>query len=199
MRKGLLYVLAAIFLVVIVSVAWWSLAAQQKAGGGTYTVQPGDTVASVTKQFGVSATALADANGITPTALPMKMTPGQTIEVPPTEQTSVDVWKTHLVGLTAEIVGVLMSFWLAMAGGLLPREIRRQVLGISLVLGVAAYSANQGVAPGTPQLTPQFIFNAIANGFAWSAAFPLFARAFGIREQAPAPPPAPSAEPTTSS
>lgn len=184
MRHALLYLLAAIFLVLIVSVAWWTREFVSRVEVELYTVPVGQTVESMAGELGVTPEELAVAND--KTVATFKPQPGQEIRVPPREPTAVDIWKVHIVGLLAEALGVLMSFWLAIVAGLLPTGLRRQILGIALVLGIASYAAVQGIAPGEPQLTPQFVFMAIKDGFAWSAAFPLFARAFGFTRDAAA-------------
>ena len=86
--------------------------------------------------------------------------------------------------------------------GLVPKSIRGQILGISLVLGIASYSAAMATRVVNPPLTPQFVFGAVKDGFVWAAAFPMFARAFGMRDPtdptpapvAPGPVAAPEAE-----
>ncbi len=180
MKQGLLYLLGAILLVLIVSVAWWSREMERDLAPRLYTVGEGETAETIATDLGVGAADLAAANNAT--VEEFKPRPGHVILVPAPELSALDVWKAHLTGLVAEVLGVLMSFWLALVAGLLPATYRRQILGIALVLGVASYAASHGIATGAPQLTPQFVFGAIKDGFAWSAAFPLFARAFGFGE-----------------
>ncbi len=178
MTRWLVYALAALFLALIISVAWWTLSVTEGAEATMYTVQAADTAHSIADDFGVDAGTLAVANDSTIAGFEPKE--GEVIAIPPVSQEQPSVWVVHSIGLTAEVVGVLMSFWLALVAGLLPADLRGQILGIGLVLGLASYAAAQGVAPGDPQLTPQFVFGAVKDGFAWSAAFPLFATAFGL-------------------
>lgn len=48
-------------------------------GEGTYTVQPGDTLAAIAQQFGVTVQEIVDANDI---ANPDVIRPGQVLEIP---------------------------------------------------------------------------------------------------------------------
>lgn len=178
MTRWLVYFLAIVFLALIISVAWWTLNITEGAQATVYTVQPSDTVQSIADGFSLDADTLAAANDSK--VADFEPQPGDVIVIPPSSQVQQSVWTVHAIGLTAEVVGVLMSFWLALVAGLLPAELRGQILAISFVLGLASYAAAQGVAPGDPQLTPQFVFGAVKDGFAWSAAFPLFAAAFGL-------------------
>jgi LysM repeat protein len=188
-RAGLLYVAAAGALVLIVSVAWWTRESLAKQGM-VYTTQPGDTVVSVAQELSVPAAELAAANDVPLSATPLP--PGTVLDVPAPAPSSSMVWFTHLVGLGGEVLGVFMSLWLALVAGLLPKPIRRQVLGISLVVGTVSYASTYAVASAEVLLTPTFLFLAIKDGFAWAAAFPMLARALGIRD---APPPAASPPP----
>ena len=110
--------------------------------------------------------------------------PGTALTVPAPETTTWSEWGTHLLGLAGTVLGVFMSLWLALVAGLLPKPIRRQLLGISLVLGISSYAASAAVA-GPVLLTPAYIFGTIKDGFAWAAAFPMLARALGIRDTPP--------------
>jgi len=183
MRKGILYLFAAGALVLIVSIGWWTrdYLQQQK-----YIVQLGDTVVSIAAELEVSPRDLATANGASPENLPLE--PGDELIVPAPSATSLAVWRTHGVGVAGEILGVFMSLWLALVAGLLPKTIRRQILGISLVLGLTSYATIYAVVPAPLSLTPAFLFATIKDGFAWAAAFPMLARALGIRD-APSTPP----------
>lgn len=184
-RAAALYLVAAVMLVVIVSVAWATRSSMPvlppNAVQTTYIAQPGDTIASVAESLDVAPEALVEANDLPATTTSLQQ--GQEIEVPadaPTWRQSAGV---HGAGILAQILGVFMSFWLSILTGILPKTpIRRQVLGMSLVLGLASYAAAQSVATETAHLTPQFLFSAIKDGFLWSAAFPMFARALGIKE-----------------
>lgn len=178
MRRGLVYLLGAAFLTLIICVAWWTSGTELPPTVEPYAVRDGDTAESIAEAFEISADRLAATNGASLDSF--RPESGQVILVPPPETSSVDVWTVHGIGVAAEVLGVLMSFWLALVAGLLPAGLRREVLGIGLALGIASYAASQGVAPESPQLTPQFVFGAIKDGFAWSAAFPLFASAFGL-------------------
>lgn len=200
MRKGLLYLFAAAALVLIVSVAWWTRAyVERHYDASVHTVQPGETAESIATAAGVPLEALAGANAMAPDE--MALAPGDKIVVPAPATNTVDQWITHLIGLAGTALGVFMSLWLAMVAGLLPPPIRRQVLGISLVLGVASYTATYAVIQEPVRLTPTFLFIAIRDGFAWAAAFPMLARALGIRDTAPRQPEpakAPAKAPATS-
>jgi hypothetical protein len=184
-RQALLYLLAAVFLALIVSVAWWTREVRLGPAATVYEVQSGDTPAAIAERFEVSPAALAEANEAPPGAFAPR--PGDEILIPAPASAPLAVWGVHGVGLVAEVVGVLMSFWLALVAGLLPARVRGQILGIGLVLGLASYAAGQAVAEADPRLTPQFVFESIKDGFTWAAAFPLFARAFGVRDDAEPP------------
>ncbi len=191
MRAAALYLVGAVLLVAIVSIAWWTRGflpppPAPDAVRTTYTAQAGDTVDSVAASLDVEAQALADANDKSSTTA--ALAPGETLDVPAPAPSLVDTWKVHGVGLGAQILGVLLSFWLSILTGVLPKTpLRRQVLGISLVLGIASYASAQAVA-GDARLTPQFVFGAIKDGFLWSAAFPMFARVLGVKDPTAAPP-----------
>lgn len=177
MRSALLYLIGLGGLALILGVGWWTY---QSTRDGAVLVRTGDTVASIAQEAGVSEEELAAANDAEPGQLEIE--PGDTLQVPPASPTPARVWATHLAGLVAEVFGVLLSFWLAIVAGLLPKRYRRQVLAISVVLGVASYATTWAVVRVDPVLTPQFLFAAIKDGFAWASAFPLFAAAFGFRE-----------------
>jgi LysM repeat protein len=178
MTRGLIYLLAAIFLSLIISIAVWTIRATESQGPGVYTVKQGESAESIAESLGVTTAQLAEANDASATGFDPQ--PGEVIKVPAPAADQPSVWVVHAIGVCAEMVGVLLSFWLALVAGLLPKGLRTQVLGISVALGIASYAAAQGVAPGDPLLTPQFVFAAIKDGFAWSAAFPMFAAAFGL-------------------
>lgn len=187
MRQAALYAAAALCLILIVSLAWWTrdflpaVPAEAVETVTRYTVQEGDNATAIAQAFRVAPQALAEANE---QADPLKLTvqPGQVLLVPQAEPSLGTVWKVHLGGLGAEILGVLLSFALAAMAGALPSHIRRQILGISLVLGIVSYAAAQAVATKEAALTPQFVFGALKDGFMWAAAFPMLAQVLGIRE-----------------
>lgn len=196
MRSAMLYVLGAACLVGIVSIAWWSREfmpppVTTAATQGVYTVQPGDDLQSVAAAFDVPPESLVQANPSIQSTTD-SLTPGEEITIPPADPSLTEIWGIHLVGIGAEILGVFLSFWLAIATGILPKtRVRRQVLGISLVLGFVSYAATMAILPN-PTLSPQFVFMAVKDGFVWAAAFPMFARALGIRELPPPEPLAPA-------
>lgn len=187
MKQAALYAAAALCLILIVSLAWWTrdflpaVPAEAVETVTRYTVQEGDNAAAIAQAFRVEPQALAEANE---QADPLKLTvqPGQVLLVPLPQPSLGTVWKVHLGGLGAEILGVLLSFALAAMAGALPRHIRRQILGISLVLGIVSYASAQAVATKEATLTPQFMFGALKDGFMWAAAFPMLAQVLGIRE-----------------
>jgi len=90
------------------------------------------------------------------------------------------VWLVHAVGLVAEIIGVFMSFWLARAAGMVPAPLSGRIFALSLLLGLASYSSANATSSLAPVLTPQHVFASVKDGFVWAAAFPIFARAFGM-------------------
>lgn len=194
MRQGLLYVFAALALVLIVSVAWWTKSSLEQ-DARTYTVQAGDTELDIALDHSVSVTDLAVANNAEVGKIPVET--GKVLAIPSPSPTPVTVWFTHLVGILGVMLGVFMSLWLALAAGLLPKPIRKQVLGISMVVGLVSYASTYAVVSQDVVLTPTFLFIAIKDGFAWAAAFPMLARALGIREaeRADSAPPAPTRPP----
>jgi hypothetical protein len=179
MRSALLYILAGLFIALIVSAAWWTREFEGARSESIHVVQSGETAVTIARAYGVPVEALAEAND--EPLETFEPVPGDPILVPADEPALSDVAKLHAIGLAAEIAGVFMSFWLGIVAGLMPRDLRRQIFGISLALGIASYAATQATAT-TAALTPQFVFGAIKDGFMWSAAFPLFARAFGVRD-----------------
>jgi LysM repeat protein len=180
MSKTMLYLFAALAIVLMVSVAWWTREYMTKHLPQVYVVQAGDTPQTIAEAKKVTAEDLASANDAQPDA--WIIVPGKPITIPPPKTTAVDEWWTHLVGLGGTILGVFMSLWLALIAGLLPKPIRRQVLGISLVLGLTSYATTHAVAGPVVLLSPAFLFASIKDGFAWAAAFPMLARALGIRD-----------------
>jgi len=99
------------------------------------------------------------------------------------QATTRSEWLVHLAGLAAETFGVFLSFYLARAAGMIPRRLRGQILGLSLVLGVASYATANAAALVTPPLSPQVLLGSIKDGFVWAAAFPMFANAFGMADE----------------
>jgi hypothetical protein len=176
----MLYVFAALALVLIVSVAWWTKSSLEK-DAKTYTVQAGDTELTIAEDHGVSVTELAAANEADVGKVPVET--GKLLLIPSPSPTPITVWFTHLVGIMGVVLGVFMSLWLALAAGLLPKPIRKQVLGISMVVGLVSYASTFAVVSEDVVLTPTFLFIAIKDGFAWAAAFPMLARALGIRDE----------------
>jgi len=184
MRSALLYIVAAACLALIISVAWWtrefvSPTPDPASVSVVYTAQEGDTVDSVAGSFRIPPSDLAAANDLTTTAAPL--TPGEELTVPLAESSYFAVWGAHAAGIVAVIVGVLLSFWLGRLTGITPKIASRQILGISLVIGIVSYAADHAVGPNPP-LTPQFIFTSLQVGFMWAAAFPMAARALGMRD-----------------
>jgi hypothetical protein len=184
MRSATLYITAALCLVLIVSLAWWTRdfvpAPPDPEGLVTrYTLQEGDTPESVAEAFRLPFEDLAAANGASGIAQ-MPSSPGSVLTIP-SERSLASTWGVHGAGLVAEMLGVLLSFWLAAMIGLLPKPVRGQIFGISLVLALVSYAAAQSVAATNPSLTPQFLFGALKDGFMWSAAFPMLARLLGIK------------------
>jgi LysM repeat protein len=202
-----LYLLAAVFLAAIISLAWWTRLAETPR---VHEVRTGETLDGIADEYEVSPADLAEANDDTVSTIVIE--PGETLVVPTTPPSGLDVWYAHAAGLGAEILGVLLSFWLALIAGMTPSGYRKQILGISVVLGIASYASTWAVTDAVPLLTPRFVFSALKDGFAWSAAFPMFAAAFGFGRAArsgvssapaprasagtadPAPPPPPPAE-----
>ena len=187
MRQAALYLAAALCLVLIVSLAWWTRefiprVPQEAVETVThYTVQEGDSAALIAEAFQVAPDQLSLANAIAdPSQLQVK--PGQVLLVPQRAPSLTSTWGAHLGGLGAEVLGVRLSFWLAAMAGVLPKRIRKQILGISLALGIVSYAAAQAVAVKEALLTPQFVFAAVKDGFMWAAAFPMLAQVLGIRE-----------------
>lgn len=189
MKALALYVLALGFLAAIVFIGWTGWRGEPVGAGltvrtvamQTVTIgQAGDTLTGVAQSLGVSAEDLANANDLATTA---RLVGGTQLTVPPTEPDWQRLLGTHAAGLGAEFLGVFMSFWLALAVGIIPKGYRVQIFGISFVLAFASYAAAQAGTATNPAMTPQFLFAAVKDGFAWSTAFPMFAWALGIRER----------------
>lgn len=189
MKALALYLLALLFLLLIAFIGWTGWRGVPVSGGHilresavqTVTVgEGGATLPGVAEKLGVSAEALAKANDLATTA---NLPAGTELTVPPAPHGWQTLLGTHSAGLGAEFLGVFMSFWLALAVGIIPKGYRVQIFSISFVLAFASYAAAQAGAIGDPELTPQFLFGAVKDGFAWSTAFPMFAWALGIRER----------------
>lgn len=199
MKALALYILAAGFLAVIALFGWMGWRGAPLGGGltmhasalQTVTIgQGGDTVPGVAAKLGVTAEELAKANDLAATA---SLDAGDELTVPQADTDGLALLSTHAAGLGATFVGVFMSFWLALAVGIVAKGYRPQIFSMSLVLALASYAASQAGAAGPPVLTPPFLFEAIKDGFAWSSAFPMFAWALGIRDRKVGTPPAPPA------
>jgi len=194
MKALALYVLALGFLAVIAFVGWSGWRGARLDRGlvvHTTTMQVveigkgGDTLPGIAAELGVTVDDLKLANAtLSPTAI---LTEGTEVTVPPEAMTWQKLLGTHSAGLGAEFLGVFLSFWLALVVGILPKGYRAQMFGISFVLALASYAAMQAGVVGNPEMTPQFLFGAIKDGFAWSSAFPMFAWALGFRERKPTP------------
>jgi hypothetical protein len=176
MKTALLYVLGGLMLALVVSVAWWTRLVVEPT---PHQIAAGETVVGISRDRGVTMEAIAEANNLSVGQLEALDT-GEIVAIPPRTPSGLDVWKVHGVGLGAEILGVLLSFWLALVAGLLPKGYRQQMFGISAALGLASYAGSHAVAAETPLLTPEFVFGSVKDGFAWAAAFPLFASVFGV-------------------
>jgi len=174
-RSALLYLLAAVFLAAIVSLAWWTWLTEAPR---LHEVRAGETLDGIAQEYEVSPADLAEANDDTVSTIVIE--PGETLKVPPPPPSVLNMWSAHAAGLGAEILGVLLSFWLALIAGMAPAGYRKQIFGISVVLGIASYASTWAVTDAVPLLTPRFVFSALKDGFAWSAAFPMFAAAFGF-------------------
>lgn len=188
MRAATLYIAAAICLVLIVSMAWWTrefipLPPDPSAVETTvrYEVQAGDSAEAIAEGFKIDLGELTAAN---PSSMAgdAPLQPGETLVIPMPDAGLLSTWGVHGLGLLAELVGVLLSFWLAAMTGILPKTVRRQVFGIAAVLAIVSYAASQSVAAENPLVTPQFVFGALKDGFMWSAAFPMLARLLGIKD-----------------
>jgi hypothetical protein len=182
MRRALLYVLAAVLLVVIAAVTWYT---RETTGPLTYTVHAGDTLETIAATHGITIAALINANSDIP---PEQLTSVGAILVLPRVQPSIsDAWLVHGAGVVTEIVGVLVGFWLAIAGGVLARRARAQVMSIAVVLAVASYIAAQLNAGDTPSLTARFLFDAFKDGFFWVALFAMLTQLLRMRDAATEP------------
>ena len=187
MRAVTLYLAAAACLILIVSMAWWTREFIPTPDPDTvkttmsYTVQTGDSVESIAEDFHVDAEVLAEAN-IGRLSPGSEVEPGQTVVIPEPDSGLIDIWGVHGLGLLAELIGVLLSFWLSAMIGILPKRVRGQIFGIAAVLAIVSYAASQSISSANPLLTPQFIFGALKDGFMWSAAFPMLARLIGIKD-----------------
>lgn len=190
MKALALYVLALGFLVLIAFVGWTGWRGSLLGGSlEVHTTQTqivtigagGDTLPGVADSLGVPIDDLQRANAtLSPSVV---LAEGIEVTVPPEATTWQALVGIHAAGLGAEFLGVFLSFWLALAVGIVPKGYRVQIFGISFVLALASYAAVQAGAVGNPSMTPQFLFGAIKDGFAWSTAFPMFAWALGIRER----------------
>ncbi len=178
MKSAMLYILGGLMLALVVSVAWWTRMVVEPT---PHVMTQGETVVELVRDFGVSAEAIADANNVSISELQAFGT-GDLVAIPRPAPSGIGVWKVHGFGLAAEILGVALSFWLALVAGLLPKGYRQQMLGISAALGLASYAGSHAVAGQAPVLTPEFLFSSIKDGFAWAAAFPLFASVFGVNK-----------------
>jgi hypothetical protein len=147
-------------------------------------VAPEAALVQVASALGLDLTGLGGEPG-TDTGLSVIAVPGGDVLVIPVSASAASgprssAWGVHVVGLLAEISGVFMSFWLAKAADMVPRRLKGQILGLSLVLGVVSYSSANAATVVGPVLTPQHVFASVKDGFVWAAAFPMFARAFGL-------------------
>jgi hypothetical protein len=170
-----LLALAAGLMAVVLLVGWATAVQRDRYLSG---IRAQETLAHVVAAYELSADDLmrADGLGVTLTAVPE----GKLLIDPAPAASLSSVWGVHAVGMLAEVAGVLMSFWLARAAGMVPQRLKGQILGLSLILGVVSYSTAHATSVVGPVLTPQHLFASLKDGFVWAAAFPMFGRAFGL-------------------
>ncbi len=174
-------VFAGVSILIIAATSWSTWMTVPPPAGWYHVVQAGETLASIALKYGVTVEALAQANDITPTE---DVYPGQSLLIPERRISRLEEWGVHLLGLGGEAVGVFISLWLTRAAGLLPNHVRRQIVGISLAIALVSYATSQAAQRGAAILSPQFLFQTIKDGFAWSTSLPLFAKAFGQVDEA---------------
>jgi LysM repeat protein len=144
----------------------------------TYTAQEGDTWENIALRYDVTVSDLLRANRLTQASRPVR--DGEALVIPPPAPALIQVWRTHGLGVLAEVVGVAIGLWLSRAAGLMPKRIRGGSWVLSLAIAAASYATTHVVA-ATPvtYVSPGFIFAAVKDGFFWSSSMPLVARAFG--------------------
>jgi len=171
-------VFAGVSILVIAATSWftWMTVPPPPPAGGYHVVRRGEDLYSIALRYGVDVKTLAQANNITS---PEDIYPGQRLFIPERRISRLEEWGVHILGLAGEAVGVFISLWLTRAAGLLPRRARKQIVGISLAIAVVSYATSQAAQKGTVTVSPQFLFQTIKDGFAWSTSLPLFAKAFG--------------------
>lgn len=105
------------------------------AGGGTYTVERGDTLWRIAQQHGTSARAIAEANGL---ANPHLIFPGQTLQIPGSTPATHQVRRGETLASIASSYGTTIQA-LAAANGI--TDIHRIYAGTQLRLTASAAAA----------------------------------------------------------
>ena len=172
------YTFLALVIIAAVSVTTY-LTWPESEPSRSYLAQAGDTWENVALRYGISVKDLLRANRLTQATRPIRE--GENLVVPPTGPTPAEVWQAHGFGMLAEAVGVAISLWLTKSAGLLPKRLRKGVLGLSLAIALISYATAQAATPEPlTYLSPQFIFACVKDGFTWSTSMPIIARAFGV-------------------
>ena len=109
------------------------------AGGGAYTVKPGDSLGGIARRHGVSLNALLSANGFTAASL---IVPGQSIALP-----AGAVTQTAAAPAAAPAAAVGGSYTVK-AGDSLARIAQRNGVGLEALLAANGFTATSLILPG---------------------------------------------------
>lgn len=171
------YGLVALLIVAAVSAATYFTWSESEPPT-SYTVQAGDTWENLALRYSLSTRSLLRANRRSAGSPPLRE--GETVVVPPAPPMPVELWQAQGLGIMGEAIGVSIGFWLARKAGLMPKRLRRGVLGLSLTIAAVSYSARLVVASEVlSHVSPQAVFAAVKDGFVWSTSMALAAKAFG--------------------
>lgn len=168
--------LLILFLAVDVALATWLLTPPLSR---QYVVQPGDTLADIARQSRSHQQSIVTASNLRPGTV---LQPGQVLTIPFAPLSAMLYWPVQLAGIMGTLAGVSVSFWLCNQAGLVPHAYRGRILVVIYIVGLVIYAAGQYAGQQlVTVVSPLWVWNCIAAGFASGASVPLVAAAIGFR------------------
>lgn len=143
-----------------------------------YIVQPGETLGGISERYGVHPQGILQASGLRP-GVPVEV--GQILTIPLLALAPLRQWNVQWAGVLGTLLGVLAGLGLAHFSGLLRRGTRGLIIVVAVILAFVNYASTQVTsAQLQAAATPEFVFNAATDGFAWSTLLPLLFAAIGL-------------------
>jgi hypothetical protein len=144
-----------------------------------YIVQPGETLADVARQSRSHQQPIVTANDLHPGAV---LQPGQVLRIPRPPLSALLHWPVQLAGTAGTLAGVILSLWLCRQAGLVPRAHQGRALTVTCLVGIIIYAAGQYAGPQlVTTVTPHWVWDCVAAGFACGASILLLAATIGFR------------------